>query len=152
MLTRQFSYITRPALLDDAHSIRSLIRAVRINPIGLDWRRFIVAVDREGYLVGCGQVKPHRDGSRELASIAVREDWRQQGVARAIILLLLAQHPPPLYLTCRSRLGQFYARFGFQVVLDEKRMPPYFRRIHRLAGRLSWSGLIPDDLLVMQLE
>jgi hypothetical protein len=36
--------------------------------------------------------------------------------------------------------------------MDENRMPPYFRRIHRLARWLSWSGLIPDDLLVMVLE
>jgi N-acetylglutamate synthase-like GNAT family acetyltransferase len=125
---------------------------VRINPIGLDWHRFIIAVDQQDHLIGCGQVKPHQDGSLELASIAVQPEWRQRGVARAIIMELLSQHSPPLYLTCRSRLGPFYERFGFNIVSDEKSMPIYFRRIHRLVGWLSLSGLIPTDLLVMQIK
>src|SRR3989304_5329525 len=69
----------RPETAADAGAIRSLIFRVGINPRGLDWRRFQVAVDPGGRLVGCGQVKPHADGSRELASIAVPPKGRIDG-------------------------------------------------------------------------
>ena len=143
-------YFLRPARPDDFPAIRSLIRAVRINPTGLDWQRFVVAETNDGLLVGCGQVKPHRDGTLELASIAVEQDFRHQGVARALIADLLRHYPRPLYLMCRSGLGSFYERFGFQVVPPEQ-MPPYFRRIQNLAG--VFGILRPDggSLLVMRL-
>ncbi len=109
-----------------------MIRAAGINPTGLDWRRFIVAMTPDGKVAGCGQVKPHSDGSRELASIAVRPDFRRQGIAQAVIERLLAENPPPLYLICRDRLGPFYERFGFRA-LRENEMPLYFRRLMRAA-------------------
>lgn len=123
----------RPATRRDQAAIRGLIRAVHINPLGIRWRRFILAVDHQGGLVGCGQVKPHADGSRELASIAVVEAWRGRGVASAVIRHLMAAAPPPLWLTCRDRLIPFYERFGFRTVEPGQPMPPYFRRILRLA-------------------
>ena len=92
----------------------------------------MVAVDTSGALIGCGQVKPHRDGSRELASIAVKKEWRGQGIARAIIEQLIASNPGPLWLTCASRLTPLYARFGFREVTTPDDMPPYFRRASRL--------------------
>lgn len=144
-------FTLRPATQADFPTIRLLIRSVQINPIGLDWRRFIVAVTPNGALIGCGQVKPHRDGSRELASIAVLPGWRGQGVARAIIERLVAAHPGPLYLTCRSSLGAFYERFGFRTI-ELAEMPPYFRRISRLAKALGIIGLIGENLLVMKRE
>ncbi len=134
----------RRARQEDAPAIRALIHEVGINPTALDWRRFLLAVtpvsqgvtpvsqgisaDR---MIGCGQVKPHGDGTRELASIAVVADYRGQGVARALIERLMAENPPPLYLTCRSTLGPFYAKFGFRRVAEEE-APPYFQRILRL--------------------
>ena len=111
-------FTLRPATQADFPAIRRLIHEVGINPMALDWRRFTIAVDANDRLVGCGQVKPHKDGSRELASIAVLPEWRKQGVARAIILHLLETQPRPLYLTCRGRLGPFYEKFGFQDVTD----------------------------------
>jgi N-acetylglutamate synthase-like GNAT family acetyltransferase len=139
----------RPATQNDFPAIRALIYAVRINPMGLDWRRFLAAVDENGRLVGCGQVKPHRDGSLELASIAVVPEQRGRGVARAILERLLETYPRPLYLTCRAHLGPFYEKFGFQAV-EEGEMPPYFRRIKRLAKLVKSIGIIPGDLLVMR--
>jgi N-acetylglutamate synthase-like GNAT family acetyltransferase len=136
----------RPALKADFPAIRALIRTVGINPTGLDWRRFIVAVTPDGKVAGCGQVKPHSDGSRELASIAVRPAFRRQGIAQAIIECLLAENPPPLYLICRNGLGSFYERIGFRAV-RENEMTLYFRRLMR-AARLF--GKI--NLLVMLRE
>jgi N-acetylglutamate synthase-like GNAT family acetyltransferase len=103
----------RRATAKDQGPIRSLILSVGINPRGLDWRRFIVAVDERDKVVGCGQVKPHPDGSRELASIAVRQKLRKKGVASEVIRRLMDESGPPLWLMCRASLVGFYERFGF---------------------------------------
>ncbi len=129
-------YALRRAERGDARAIRRLIYSERLNPLGLDWRRFWLAVDGNGDMIGCGQVKTHRDGSRELASIAVRAEWRRRGVASALIRQLLAEHPPPLYLTCRAELVGFYARFGFAIAENPSQLPAYFRRIAQISRRL----------------
>jgi N-acetylglutamate synthase-like GNAT family acetyltransferase len=121
---------------------------VRINPSGLDWRRFIVAVDPSGALIGCGQVKPHGDGTRELASIAVVPPWRGRGVARAIVEHFQAAAGPPLWLTCASRLIPLYHRFGFvEAVAD---LPPYFRRLRRIARLILFVARTEDYLAIMR--
>lgn len=126
----------RPAMDSDAKAIRAIIRQVQINPNDLDWRRFLVAEDSQGRVIGCGQLKSHRDGSQELASIAVLPEWRNRGIARAVIQNLIASHfktqgEAPLYLMCGASLGNFYRKFGFQPVLVAE-MPPYFRRFYHL--------------------
>lgn len=126
-------YSLRPAAAEDARTIRSIIQLVHINPTGLSWKRFLLAIDGQGKVIGCGQVKPHKDGSLELASVAVLPERRGQGVARRIIEALLAQHPGRLYLTCRSQLEPLYRKFDFQAI-EYSEMTPYFRRISRLAA------------------
>ena len=140
----------RPATAGDLVDIRRLIREVHINPMDLDWRRFVIAVDDAGTLLGCGQLKPHRGGSLELASIAVEPRHRGMGIARRIIESLLAEAPRPLYLTCRSRLEPFYRRWGF-VPVQADDMPAYFRRLWRLAGIAGRLGMMPESLSVMVL-
>jgi N-acetylglutamate synthase-like GNAT family acetyltransferase len=135
----------------DFPSIRNLIHEVGINPTGLDWRRFLVARDAKGNVIGCGQVKPHRDGSSELASIAVKPGWRGQGIARAIIQELIAFHPGALYLTCRASLVSFYMKFGFRVI-EKDEMPNYFQRVKGLVDFLDRVGLVGEELLVMRLD
>jgi ribosomal protein S18 acetylase RimI-like enzyme len=129
-----------------------LIHTVQINPTGLAWRRFLVAVTPQSNLLGCGQIKPHADWSREMASIAVQEQARGQGVARAVIeALLTLEQERPLYLMCRARLKLLYVKFGFYAI-GLKEMPTYFRRIAR-AERFFNSRAQPDDrLLVMRLD
>ena len=142
-------YHIRAATAVDQPQIKALVRAVRINPIGLRWQRFVVAVDDAGHLIGCGQIKHHRDGSRELASIAVQKEWRKQGVARALIEALVQTQNGPLWLTCMNPLVPFYKRFGFIEVTAADAMPPYFRlavRFFRLYQRLM---RIPGYLAVM---
>jgi len=111
------SYQLQAATLAQQDEIKALIRAARINPLGLDWRRFVVVPDGNGRVIGCGQIKPHRDGSWELASVVVAPTWRGQGVARAVIEHLLTGSPRPLWLTCVSPLVPFYTRFGFPLNL-----------------------------------
>lgn len=117
--------------------------------MALDWHRFVLATDTNGTVIGCGQVKPHSDGTAELASIAVLPEWRGMGVARKIIEYLLDQHPGRIYLTCRSRLGPFYQKFGFQTI-QQAEMTPYFRRLSRI---VAWVGMLthqPDTMFVMR--
>ena len=139
----------RPATEAEASSIKDLIHRVEINPMGLDWRRFVVAVDGSGKMLGCGQLKPHGSEVIELASIAVESEFRHQGIARMIIEHLIEQGPRPLYLTCRSRLGVFYEKWGFRSIEPDE-MPPYFRRLSRLAGMMNI--FFNDKLLVMKLK
>lgn len=127
------NFILRPANETDLPSIKELIYSSEINPMGLDWRRFIVAVNPDGKVIGCGQLKPHGKEILELASIAVSSEYRNQGIARAIIEHLLADSPRPLYLMCRSRLEPLYEKFGFRAIVYEE-MPRYFQRISKLAG------------------
>ena len=142
----------RKAVQGDAPSIRQLVRAERLNPLGLDWRRFVVAVRGTGEIIGCGQIKLHSNTSgsktRELASIVVKPSWRRRGVASMVIDNLLATHPPPIYLTCRGSLESFYNRFGFQVTSGSN-LPPYFRRISRLMSLLRRMRLVKEGILVM---
>lgn len=125
----------RKASRKDAWAIRRLVWQVGINPTGLDWRRFLVAVDERDQVIACGQIKPHGETIRELASIAVRPAYRGQGIARQVIEQLIARTPPPLYLYCREALTPFYEKFGFRV-LGEDEMPAEFRRLWRVIGYL----------------
>jgi N-acetylglutamate synthase-like GNAT family acetyltransferase len=122
--------IIRPALETDQTIINQIVRDAQINPMNLDWHRFLVA-EENGKIIGVGQIKPHDDGSRELASIAVIPGRQKLGVATEIIRALLAPEKGDLYLVCRDELESFYARFGFRTV-DRKEMTPYFRRIIRV--------------------
>lgn len=140
----------RPATTADATAIRALIRRVRINPTGLDWRRFLVAEGPEGMILACGQIKPHGDGTLELASVAVDGAWRGRGAARAIIERLQRRAGPPLWLTCRAGLEPMYTRFGFRRVHDRRAMSPYFRRLDRLA-RLLLGILRPGEALAIMV-
>ncbi len=128
------SYLLRAARETEAIAIKQLIRSAGINPMDLDWRRFVVAVDEQGQVIATGQIKPHNKGEiLELASIAVVEEHRGEGLARAIIEHLLKDSPRPLYLTCRSRLQPFYQRFGFRTI-SYGEMPRFYQRLSKLAG------------------
>ncbi len=126
----------RAATAADQPAIRGLIRRVRINPMDLNWRRFVVIENQGGGIVACGQVKPHGDGARELASLAVAEGWRGRGLARGVIEHLKRRAGPPLWLTCREGPVPLYVRFGFVRVTAREAMTPYFRRLDRLARQI----------------
>lgn len=144
-------FLLLPATAEDAADIKALIRLVRINPMDLDWRRFLLASSSDGTLAACAQVKPHADGTLELASLAVRPAWRGRGLARRLVEQLLSQSPRPIYLTCRSGLESFYQKFGFRSLAADE-LPPYFRRLQKLATAMM--GLFRDgeSLLVMRLD
>lgn len=107
--------VIREAVAADHKAIRELVLAANLNPVGLDWRRFQVA-DAEGQVVGIGQLKLHKDGTLELASIAVLPEWRKQGIGRALVGALLAGGRAPVYLFCLEHLMDFYVPFGFRAI------------------------------------
>jgi N-acetylglutamate synthase-like GNAT family acetyltransferase len=144
-------YTLRRATEADARAIKQLIHLVDINPMSLDWRRFVIAVDTSDRLIGCGQLKLHGKNIVELASIATQPEQRGKGIASAIIDQLLAEAPRPLYLTCLSHMEPFYQRWGFRA-LTPKEMPGYFRRLAQAAGMLSPLLGNSERMLVMELK
>ncbi len=138
----------RKAERADRAAIWRLIFSERLNPLGINWRRFVLAVDEAGAVIGCAQVKPHSDGTRELASLVVVPSWRGRGVSRRLIETLQASAGPPLYLTCRSGLAEFYARFWF-CLLEDQELTTYYRRLKRLVTRLIWLTRSREGLAVM---
>ena len=144
-------YEIRRALESESAQIKDLIHLAGINPTGLDWKRFIVAVNDGGEVVGCGQFKPHGADIQEMASIAVSLAYRGQGIARKIIEELLRKTSRPLYLMCIAHNGPMYEKFGFKSI-PYQQMPRYFQRIKKvfdIADVFRQSG---EELLVMMLE
>lgn len=144
------SYTIRSAVAVDQRTIVQLIRAAHINPVGLKWPRFLVA-ESGGQLIGTIQVKPHLDGSRELASLAVAPMWQRKGIGSALITAVLRRAVPPLYLTCGDRLEHYYARFGFRRV-EPLALPHDLGRIY-VAGNIVLSlASERQRLLVLRWE
>ena len=115
-LLRQSAYLTvRPATETDQVAIRALVRSERLNPYGLDWPNFLVAVGRGG-LVGAVQLRRHRDGSRELGSLVVRQEARRQGIASRLINTLLAGANERVLLITTEAFASRYERWGFRQI------------------------------------
>jgi N-acetylglutamate synthase-like GNAT family acetyltransferase len=145
------NYIVRAALESESAQIKELIDIVGINPTGLDWKRFVVAVNAGGQVMACGQIKPHGADIRELASIAVHPDHRGRGLAREVIETLLRENPRPLYLMCIEHNGPMYEKFGFRALVDAE-MPKYFSRIKKVFDLANVFRKLGESLLVMKLE
>jgi N-acetylglutamate synthase-like GNAT family acetyltransferase len=143
------AFSIQSAKAEHAFKIRDLVRRAGINPTALKWKRFLIAITPKGEFIGCGQVKPHSDGTWELASLAVEPIWRGRGVARAIIQSLITSNPGELYLMCQSNLGTMYEKFGFQA-LTESETPTYFRRVSKLVSLAIILARAGERLLVMR--
>jgi len=138
------------ASADDQFAITMIVRAAWLYPRNLDWQRFLLA--RWGQdIIGVGQVKPHFDGSRELASLAVVPEWQGNGVGGALIRALLSREPGPLHLMCDQSREQYYERFGFKRI-GRGTMTPYFRRFMLVAPALRLLSLNRLRLIVMWRE
>jgi hypothetical protein len=80
----QFTLPTSPFSLPNAPRVCSqLVFREKMNPLGLDAARFVVAEDHSGVVSGVGQLKPLPGaGLLELASLVVTSQHRGQGVGR----------------------------------------------------------------------
>lgn len=127
----------RPATEADRTAILGLMRPGDFNRINLQPACFLVAEDG-GRVIGIGQIKHHRDGTPELASLVVAADRRGEGIGQALVRALAASHGGPLYLFCLAALEGFYTRLGFQRV-ERAHLPRLLAMIHGLGngvGRL----------------
>ena len=134
----------RPARADEAATIRSMIRAERLDPFNVPWENFLVA-EANGRIIGIGQIKPY-PGARELGSLVVAADQRKSGVGAAIIKALIARENGPLYLFCLAFREPYYGKFGFRsVTVDD--LPPALKSKYVL-GRF-FTRLFRQRLSVM---
>jgi N-acetylglutamate synthase-like GNAT family acetyltransferase len=145
----------RAAVAADAPAIRGLIRRAQLNPLDLHWRRFLVA-DDHGEIVACAQVRVHRGGTRELASVTVASSHRGRGVGRLIGEAAIAREPVrPLYLYTESKTEAFWAKFGFRRVEGDA-IPRDLRgslRIARVAAAVfSWVARAQVRIVVMRRD
>lgn len=83
--------------------------------------QFVVAEDGAGAIIGSARLKPY-PGFVELASVAIAEGWRGQGVGREMVALLLENFQGQVYLMCEDNRVAFFGQFGFQP-LPEAQMP-----------------------------
>src|SRR5258708_27326762 len=147
------SITLRRASEADQDRIKEIIHEVGINPNGLAWNRFLLA-EVDGTVVGTGQIKPHGDGSRELASIAVLPAYEHRGIGSQIIRTLLERESDTLYLMCQRRNEAFYQRFGFGAIAEDQ-MPRALRRIYYIVQVIKPVGAIIGhelDIFIIRRE
>ena len=129
----------RRATEEDQAAIRTLVRSERLNPHGLDWPNFVVAIDADS-LVGAVQLRRHRDGSRELGSLVVRKAARGQAVASRLIDALLADAHEPIFMVTTEVFAERYQRWGF-CRIEPAAASAAVRRNYRIGSLVSITAL-----------
>jgi predicted N-acetyltransferase YhbS len=142
------NYHIRPATADDQARISKIVRAAGINPTGLRWRRFLVA-EAGATIIGTVQLKPHRDGTVELASLTVLPGQQGAGIGGALVRAAQERGPRPLYLTCISHIEGYYQRLGFRRVAPRD-LPRDLGRIYVAGNVLLGLTRQPTRVLVMR--
>jgi amino-acid N-acetyltransferase len=105
----------RRARPDDQAVITAMVRRARLNPAGLHWEQFVVG-ERDGRAVGVAQLRRHRDGTVELASLVVEPGAREHGIATQLVDALLASEMAAVYALIDRRFVDHFARWGFRQV------------------------------------
>jgi amino-acid N-acetyltransferase len=123
----------RGAVALDQPAITQLVHGERLNPHGLHWENFVVAVMGDK-VVGAAQMRQHPDGSRELGSLVVSRAHRGRGIAGRLIAALLARHQGTVHVITRRANAGHYRVWGF-VVIDPCDAPRCVRR-NRLLGQM----------------
>ena len=137
----------------DEYAIATLVHSERLNPLDLDWRRFVLAVDPDG-IAGAAQLRKHDDESRELSSLVVREDARGRGVATRIIDALLEPVMTRVCMITGAAFAGHYARWGFRRI-DPSMAPAAVRRNYHLGRFIGGthsvlSGRDPRTLAILE--
>lgn len=123
----------RWARADDQPVITAMVRRARLNPVGLQWQRFVIA-ERDGRAIGVAQLRRHFDGCNELASLVVEPDSRGHGTATQLVDALLADERAPVYTLIDRRFVGHFARWHFTPV-DPRELPRSVSRVYR-TGRM----------------
>jgi amino-acid N-acetyltransferase len=144
--------LVRSAVALDQVAITQLVHSERLNPHGLAWEHFLVAIVG-GALVGAVQMRQHADGGRELASLVVSPAHRGRGIAARLISALLAQHPGRVHVITSRTNAFHYTRWGFRAI-DPRDASRGVRR-HRLLGQAAsvislLKGRTPRRLVILR--
>lgn len=146
--------LVRRAVALDQLAITQLVHKERLNPHGLGWANFVVAV-MGNRVVGAVQMRQHPEGSRELGSLVVSRAHRGQGIAGRLISALLARHPGPVHVITRHANAEHYRRWGFAVIAASA-APRTVRRNRRLGQMASVLALLqgrrPGRLVILRRD
>jgi amino-acid N-acetyltransferase len=131
----------RKAVRADAVAIHALVRAERLNPTGLFFERFMV-VELERRIIAAAQIRRHADGARELGSLVVAPDHRDNGVAGLLIDALLASESGPIFMVSGAMHAPHFARWGF--------MPVAPRAVPRSVRWNFWMGRVASFTVMLR--
>lgn len=134
----------RQAQPDDLPAIEALVASVGGDLEDLETEQFVVALDNEQRVIGCGRLKPYPDFC-ELASIAVKDEWRTSGVGRAVVSQLLTSHQGPVYLICEDDVVEFFRRFGFDLIPMSEMMPGLQSKWERYVAEVGHLNVMKRD-------
>lgn len=97
--------------------------------VALAIRDFVVAVNADGTIVGCGALKEYSPSVAEVAAIAVASEVHGQGVGRAIVCAVeqLARKREVFDVFALTLQPRFFAACGYAQV-DRARYPEKIRR------------------------
>jgi len=123
----------RSASETDQETIKQMVREEQLDPTSLHWSHFVVA-EQEGQIIGIGQIRPYPK-CRELGSLVVREEFREQGIGGMIINALLEKETGDVYLECLSHNERYYGKFGFERI-------PWYRAPYPLKLKVGLMGRI----------
>ena len=118
-------YTIRPATVDDAETIKHIVRSNPLDPDAIDWHYFLVlevVADGAPTIASIGMVRPEGD-VYELDSVATLPQYRRRGYAEALVRALLERSPRPLYLLSETALIAYYQKLGFRVVEGDESPP-----------------------------
>lgn len=146
----QQAIVFRRAVEHDQPAIRALVHSERLNPTGIKWPNFLIALmgDR---IVGAAQIRKHSDGSRELGSLVVAKDARGRGIASRMIDALLAEERGPVWLVTPESMANIYRQWGFERI-EPAAAPVKVRhnyRMGRMASVISFLMRRPTRTLVI---
>jgi amino-acid N-acetyltransferase len=106
--------------------IRTFANENLMLPKGLDqlsrtFREFVVAVDEDDFVIGCGALRVYTEELAEVCSLAVDAAWQRGGVGRKIVEALTEEAgrlglSEIFALTLRP---EFFKKLGFEVVVKE---------------------------------
>lgn len=134
----------RQALPEDLPAIEEMVASVGGDLEDLAAEQFVVALDSQGQAIGCGRLKPYL-GFCELASIAVKDEWRSSGVGRVVVSQLLQSHQGPVYLICEDEVIDFFRRFGFDLVPMSEMMPGLQSKWERYIAEVGHLNVMKRD-------
>jgi amino-acid N-acetyltransferase len=120
----------RPATIADMRRVEPLIRNFAAENLMLPkstdqlaraFREFVVAVDAEDTLLGCGALRIYTEDLGEICSLAVDRHYQNAGIGRLIVQQLIGnaralELETVFALTLRP---DFFAKMGFQVTPKE---------------------------------